>query len=106
MVCGKKIICFRGWKLSLEDLVIYNSFWSNEISDKFQNLFLGGYFFLSFFFEEIYSINSGLYLHFHLLVYCNRLCSIIQKASNALEVLKEVLDAVDAQYPQVTLLEF
>ena len=28
-------------------------------------------------------------------------CSIIQKASNALEVLKEVLDAVDAQHPQV-----
>jgi len=30
-------------------------------------------------------------------------CSIIQKAGNALEVLKEVLDAVDAQHPQVTL---
>lgn len=29
------------------------------------------------------------------------LCSIIQKASNALEVLKEVLDAVDSQHPEV-----
>lgn len=29
-------------------------------------------------------------------------CSIIQKASNALEVLKEVLDAIDAQHPQVS----
>jgi hypothetical protein len=27
--------------------------------------------------------------------------SIIQKASNALEVLKEVLDAVDTQHPEV-----
>lgn len=33
-------------------------------------------------------------------------CSIIQKASNALEVLKEVLDAVDAQHPQVSLESF
>lgn len=30
------------------------------------------------------------------------LCSIIQKASNALEVLKEVLDAIDAKHPQVS----
>jgi len=29
-------------------------------------------------------------------------CSIIQKASNALEVLKEVLDAISAQHPQVS----
>lgn len=29
-------------------------------------------------------------------------CSIIQWASNALEVLKDVLDAVDAQHPQVS----
>jgi len=28
--------------------------------------------------------------------------SIIQKASNVLEVLKEVLDAVDAKHPQVS----
>lgn len=28
-------------------------------------------------------------------------CSIIQKASNALDVLKEVLDAVDSQHPEV-----
>lgn len=28
-------------------------------------------------------------------------CSIIQKASNALEVLREVLDAVDSQNPEV-----
>jgi len=28
-------------------------------------------------------------------------CSIIQKASNALEVLKEVLDAINTQHPQV-----
>jgi SpoU rRNA methylase family enzyme len=33
-------------------------------------------------------------------------CSIIQKAGNALEVLNEVLDAVDAQNPQVTLESF
>ncbi|XP_020228774.1 TOM1-like protein 5 [Cajanus cajan] len=32
--------------------------------------------------------------------------SIIQKASNALEVLKEVLDAVDAQHPQAARDEF
>lgn len=31
------------------------------------------------------------------------LCSIIQKAGNALEVLKEVLDAVDSQNPEVPL---
>jgi hypothetical protein len=29
-------------------------------------------------------------------------CSIIQKASNVLEILKEVLDAVDAKNPQVS----
>jgi len=29
-------------------------------------------------------------------------CSIIQKASNVLEVLKEVLDAVDGKHPQVS----
>lgn len=29
-------------------------------------------------------------------------CRIIQKASNVLEVLKEVLDAVDAKHPQVS----
>lgn len=28
-------------------------------------------------------------------------CSIIQKAGNVLEVLKEVLDAVDSQHPEV-----
>ena len=28
-------------------------------------------------------------------------CSIIEKASNALEVLKEVIDAVDARHPEV-----
>ncbi|KAF4349090.1 hypothetical protein G4B88_029059 [Cannabis sativa] len=34
------------------------------------------------------------------------LCSIIQKASNALEVLKEVLDAVDSQHPEGAKDEF
>ena len=42
-------------------------------------------------------------------IYCNSLyqsvpasCSIIQKASNALEVLKEVLDAVQSQHSEVS----
>lgn len=51
---------------------------------------------------------SLLSLFFFLFFYCLRrpfiilyLCSIMQKASNALEVLREVLDAVDGQRPEV-----
>lgn len=45
--------------------------------------------------------------HFHILFSCKAfstrsiLCSIVQKAHNALEVLKDVLDAVDARHPEV-----
>ena len=37
----------------------------------------------------------------NLLLYISFDCSILQKAGAALEVLKEVLDAVDSQNPEV-----
>lgn len=43
------------------------------------------------------------YLNVHLTLTCfiSFACSILQKASTAMEVLKEVLDAVDSQNPEV-----
>jgi hypothetical protein len=69
---------------------------------------LGGYFFPSVFLDEfILKLKVVVCFFIFICLYIAIVfCSIIQKAGNALEVLNEVLDAVDAQNPQVTLESF